>query len=95
MMGYIIYRGHYHPETRPEAWSQEYWLSIVTINVGFLLGFAGLYGLWLWIQTWEGEPEDLAIDAGEADGDTKQVNMSTQSEKQRARTFSYYGALTE
>lgn len=80
MMGYIIYRGYYHPETRPEAWSQGYWLSVVTINVGFLLGFAGLHGFWLWIQTWEGGPEAAATDAGETVGDVKQGDVSAQIE---------------
>jgi H+/Cl- antiporter ClcA len=93
MMGYIIYQGHYYPETRPKAWSQGYWLSVFTINVGCLLGFTGLHGLRLWVRTWEGGPD--AVVAEKANNIEEKEDTPMQVEKHRARAFSYYGALTE
>ena len=88
MMGYIIYRGYYYPESRPKAW-----MSVLTINVGCFLGLYGLHGLWLWVRTWGGGPD--AIVADETKGNEEKEGVSMQDEKQRTRTFSYYGALAE
>lgn len=88
MMGYIIYRCYYYPESRLKAW-----LSVLTINVGCFLGFYGLHGLWVWIRTWKGGPD--AIVTNETKGNEGKENLSTREEKQRARAFSYYGGLTE